>query len=204
MKIGRNKKIFFIATLILVLIVGTYLTLNNGYTSFDFNVLSIIRKTIYPNKIFILFTKLGNPSSYIYILIAISIYLIYKKKYRLLVALIFSVLFSAGLMKILKFIFQRERPFEFFTYSEGGYSFPSGHSISSAAFYLTIAQIYYNKYKNKVITLFISLIPFIIGLSRLVLGVHWPTDVIFGLLLGFSISLISADIYIKNKELKNE
>ena len=204
MKVSKNRKIFFVVTLVFMILAGIYLTSSKGYKRFDFDVLSFIRKSIYPSEFFIFFTKLGNPSSYFYMLIPIAIYLIYKKNYKLLFVLIFTVVFSASTMKILKMIFQRQRPFEFFTYIENGYSYPSGHATSSAALYLTIAQIYYYKYKNRILTFLVALIPFIIGLSRLVLGVHWPTDVIFGLLLGFSISLISVDLYISNKEVKYE
>ncbi|MCR4675687.1 MAG: phosphatase PAP2 family protein [Sphaerochaetaceae bacterium] len=62
-----------------------------------------------------------------------------------------------------------------------GYSFPSGHSCSSASLYGSIANLYRKKWLSIVcITLII-----LVGVSRVYLCVHWPLDVICGLAIGF-------------------
>ncbi len=64
-----------------------------------------------------------------------------------------------------------------------GFSFPSGHSTHSATEYGSIAR--YKK--NKMLTFFAYLIPFSVGLSRIVVGAHYPTDVLAGWILGLFI-----------------
>lgn len=73
-----------------------------------------------------------------------------------------------------------------------GYSFPSGHTGSSFAAAFTIY--YYNKKKGILALILASLI----GFSRMYLSVHYPTDVLAGLILGYLSSLVALKI-IKNK-----
>ena len=64
-----------------------------------------------------------------------------------------------------------------------GYSFPSGHTSNSSSMYFSLPM--YKK--NKWLLAIGILIPFVIGLSRVCLGVHYPTDVIVGWLLGAAV-----------------
>ncbi len=195
--------VFFVIVLAFVAGMGIYFS-KVEYNAFDFYILSNIRKLIYPSMFFVLLTKLGDTSTYFILLAPVAIYLIYKRNYKLLFTLFFAVLAATISMKIFKHIFQRERPFEFFVYMQGGFSYPSGHSTVSAALYWTLAKLCVINKKSKFVTAIFIVIPFLIGLSRLVLGVHWPTDVLIGLLLGFSISLLSVEIYKNFGELNNE
>ena len=61
-----------------------------------------------------------------------------------------------------------------------GYSFPSGHSSGAAALYGSIAV----RGRKRVLTVLGVLLPFLVGLSRVVVGAHYPTDVLAGWLLG--------------------
>ena len=61
-----------------------------------------------------------------------------------------------------------------------GFSFPSGHSTNSAALYGALPQLG----KSRVLRVLAVLLPFAVGLSRVALGVHYPTDVMTGWLLG--------------------
>lgn len=76
-----------------------------------------------------------------------------------------------------------------------GYSFPSGHSMISAAFYGFLIYLIYKKVKNKKlkITLIIvlSILIVSIGISRIYLGVHYTSDV----LAGFTVSVSYLIIY---------
>ena len=89
---------------------------------------------------------------------------------------------------LIKVIIARPRPEINKLVTETGYSFPSGHSITSMVFYgylvyLTYKYINNKKIKIPLIIFLILLIP-TIGLSRIYLGVHYASDVLCGFLLG--------------------
>ena len=100
------------------------------------------------------------------------------------------------LNQILKAILQRPRPSEYII-KETGYSFPSGHSMVSMAFYGYLIYLIYNNIKNKnlkiTLILILSLLIFLIGLSRIYLGAHYVSDVI----AGFTISIAYLIIFTK-------
>lgn len=76
----------------------------------------------------------------------------------------------------------------------GGYSFPSGHSSSSASTYLGAAFAYKDK-KIKWLWIFAIVMPVLVALSRNYLGAHYLTDVICGLALGVGVVLLAMWLY---------
>ncbi|WP_050615272.1 phosphatase PAP2 family protein [Bacillus testis] len=89
---------------------------------------------------------------------------------------------------MLKNMIQRERPDIFPIIEESGYSFPSGHSMGSLIFYATLAiilaKISRRKWVDSIIIAFFVLLVLAIGISRIYLGVHYPSDVIGGYTAG--------------------
>jgi undecaprenyl-diphosphatase len=82
-----------------------------------------------------------------------------------------------------KAIVQRPRPVPFFSVLPETWSFPSGHSLESAAVYWTIAALLVSQaptHARRAIVSSLALLPFIVGISRIYLGVHYPTDVFAG------------------------
>lgn len=108
---------------------------------------------------------------------------------------IFSNLFFVTVLnQLLKRILQRPRPTEFRIVEETGYSFPSGHSMVSMAFYGYLIYLIYKYVKNKyikwsLITL-LSILICSIGVSRIYLGVHYTSDVLAGFLISISYLII--------------
>ncbi len=85
----------------------------------------------------------------------------------------------------LKVSFERVRPDPFFdTPLPASYSFPSGHALYAACFYGVLAWLITARIENKslriLIWLIAALLALLIGLSRIYLGVHYPSDVIAG------------------------
>lgn len=98
------------------------------------------------------------------------------------------------LNQLFKFILQRPRPTEYRIINEVGYSFPSGHSMVSMAFYGLLIYFIYKYAKNKYIKwisiILLSLLIIMIGISRIYLGVHYTSDVIAGFLVSISYLII--------------
>ena len=92
--------------------------------------------------------------------------------------------------QLLKRIVERPRPEGFRIVEELGYSFPSGHSMVSMAFYGLFIYFIYEKVKNKYIKwtsiILLTLLIVLIGISRIYLGVHYASDVLAGFLLSIS------------------
>ena len=109
--------------------------------------------------------------------------------------------------QVIKHIVRRPRPNVLRLVEEDGYSFPSGHSMVSMAFYGIIIYLVYknvtNKYLKWTLITLLSLLILSIGFSRIYVGVHYFTDVVGGFLLGLAYLIIYINIY--NKKVgKNE
>ncbi len=98
------------------------------------------------------------------------------------------------LNQIVKLIVHRSRPDGYRLIAESGYSFPSGHSMTSMAFYGFLIYLTYKFIKGKSLKWFIcivlSLLIILIGYSRIYLGVHYASDVIAGNLISISYLII--------------
>lgn len=100
-----------------------------------------------------------------------------------------SILYTAIFLNImLKFLYGRPRPEMNPLVIENSFSYPSFHAMISFVFYSAVAYFFYKETKNIALTIFISIIfgilIFLIGYSRVYLGVHYPSDIIAGYLAG--------------------
>ena len=99
--------------------------------------------------------------------------------------------------QVLKNIVQRPRPEGFRLISEVGYSFPSGHSMVSMAFYGLCAWMVWNYERDRIMRwaccLAFAFMIVVVGISRVYLGVHYATDVI----AGFCVSIAWIALYTK-------
>ncbi len=143
-----------------------------------------------PVTVFFLWvTILGAWQVWIFILAGVSLILFASKYERFIVPLWVAVLGSQLVGLISKHEVHRLRPEGIAVYVERSFSFPSAHAILAVALYgfLTyIAMHAARKWRHKIYLFFIGLtIIFLIGLSRLYVGVHYVSDVWGGYLLGF-------------------
>lgn len=138
-----------------------------------------------------LITEFG--SVVILVFIATILFIVIKNK-KIGLSIFFNLAIIGALNQILKNIVQRPRPTEYRLIDQSGYSFPSGHSMASAAFYGFLIYLIYKKIKNKVlkntIISVLALLIFLIGISRIYLGVHYTSDVLAGFLISISYLMI--------------
>ena len=153
-------------------------------------------------------TKLGGAT----VLITLSIiFLIVIKNKKIS----FSIVANLGIITILnillKNIVQRPRPTEYRMISETGYSFPSGHSMVSMAFYGFLIYLIYKNIKNTKLKwsliIILSFLIVAIGTSRIYLGVHYTSDVLAGFMISISYLVIYTSVikkFLLEREKKNE
>lgn len=175
----------FIAVFILFSIIGSLY--NNEIISIDVFMHDLVVNNLRSDGltfIMLFITNFCNPI--ILILLSLVILLICKDK-KMGLIIIINLLVSILLNIIFKGIIQRDRPLEDFLITESGYSFPSGHSMVSMAYYGLIIYFIYKKIKAKrvrnVLMILIGLLILAIGFSRIYLGVHFASDVIGGFLI---------------------
>ena len=123
---------------------------------------------------------------------------------------IINLAIAGALNQLLKRIIQRPRPTEYRLIEENGYSFPSGHSMVSAAFYGFFIYLIFKYVKNKHVKCISITLLSLIGTSRIYLGVHYTSDVLAGFLISISYLVIFTSIVndyldpIENKKPKQD
>lgn len=112
--------------------------------------------------------------------------------------LLFTFLFAFVVIKSMKYSIDRTRPFDEDTTVEqlveiDTPSFPSGHTLESAAMATTVVLLFMNKALWAVAISWSMSVAF----SRILLGVHYPSDVLAGIILGILVSLICHWIFLR-------
>ena len=134
-------------------------------------------------------TALGGPTVTWLVILSVTGYLLLETKYR--DALVVFVTSASGdlVNHAIKDVFSRPRPTVVPHLRDAfASSFPSGHSMESAIVYLTLAAVVMRIVKGRITKAYCFglaiLITFLVGVSRVFLGVHYPTDVIGGWIIG--------------------
>lgn len=158
--------------------------------AFDKSILLWIHSYANPNldNLMLFITQLGNPTVVV-ILAGVTILTLLWRRYRLEAIIFVLTCLGAFILNTgLKLFFSKVRPQLWKQLIvETSYSFPSGHALGSIVLYGFIAYLlatHYHKY-SKIIYFIAVILIGAIGLSRLYLGVHWPTDIIAGYGVGF-------------------
>lgn len=179
--VGFAGIIFFLIALILVL---------SGHAS---SIDDPIRYAFYSmrhdglNDVISVFTLAGNWQAIIAVCVIFLVIPYTRKSIGLPLSIGNAVVLLTN--KTIKYIIHRARPdISLFLISEDGFSFPSGHSISSMYTYGLLLYFVVTNVKNTawkiVLTIVLTVLMFGIGLSRIFVGVHYPTDVLAGWSLG--------------------
>lgn len=160
-----------------------------------YNIIVLKLRTESLTKIMGILTNFGG--AYMLIGLAIMITIFSKNKKTAFIIdlnLIIITIFNL----ILKNIIQRPRPEGYRLIAESGYSFPSGHSMISMAFYGLIIYMIWKTMKNKklrnIVCVLITILVILIGISRIYLGVHYASDVIGGFVVSIAYLIVYVSI----------
>lgn len=135
-------------------------------------------------------TELGDFYGYVALTIICTIFFFLKfRNWRYVLEMVF-VLVIAGLSNsALKQVINRARPDVDQLVSVATLSYPSGHAMSAISFYGFLIYLVYNIKMRKIfkvaLIFFFSIMIFLIGISRIYLGVHFPSDIAGGFIAGF-------------------
>jgi undecaprenyl-diphosphatase len=135
------------------------------------------------------FTALGGVGVLAFLTFAVIGFLLLERRKRAALLILAAVGGGLLLSTLLKEVFSRPRPD---LVPHGSYvytaSFPSGHSMMSAATYLTLGALLARVQPRRRLKIYILcvaiLLTLVVGFSRVYLGVHWPTDVLAGWSVG--------------------
>lgn len=163
-----------------------------GTDAFDTAIRSFVNDLSSPavTSAFRQLTDLGSPRLLVPFTMAAAAGFLWVRRRRAAILIVVTMLGVVFLDHSLKLVFQRTRPVPFFGLeTPSSYSFPSGHSLASFCFYGALAALLAVRTRRLVLRVLIwisgAAVILTVGLSRIYLGVHYPSDVLAGYAAGF-------------------
>lgn len=194
-----------------IIITMMILEINNVFDTFDKNITRFIvdhRGSKYGFIYWVsrILTELGNYFVFIALFIGFGFY--FKWDYRLWYLLIIGII-GISLNYGIKLIVDRERPLEAYRWmKETSASFPSSHSAISTVVYLNLFLVSKRTIKNDILRRIIMIscivIMIIVPITRMVLAVHYFTDILGGVVVGLFVTILGEILYLHNKTVTNE
>ena len=160
---------------------------SHNILAFDSAIISYVQGLETPTLTAIMkfFTFIGSGNA-IFVIAVVVMFFLYMVLHHRSELLFFSIviIFTSILNQMLKDFFHRARP-DFHRLVEiGGYSFPSGHAMSAMAVYGALAFLLWRHIPTRlgrtILIILSAIMIFMIGISRVYLGVHYPSDIIGG------------------------
>lgn len=142
-------------------------------------------------------TMLGDPNLLYSCAACFALYLAIRKQFGTLILIAMVTFISYTLVTLMKETFLLSRP-ELLVQPFSGYSFPSGHTVGATVYFGLIASFLAQEQPPKKRWPYYGtalLLSIIVGMSRVLLGVHWLSDVVCGILLGISIVALARLAY---------
>lgn len=163
----------------------------------------LLWRSVWLTPIMIFFTRLGDDQiAYPFVALTILLLLICRRV-REAGLMLFTLLVSAILNTGIKELVGRMRPLDYQLVIETDFSFPSGHAMNSIVYFGLLTFLVLKHIKSEVWRRWLISLAFVfsfmMGVSRIYLGVHYFSDVVVGYLLGAII--VSIAIWIGNKRI---
>lgn len=201
-----NKKnlILLISAIIMLIlsIVWTILVSNNIFYNIDNTIVNfVVNNRGNKNNILYYICRILTEIGFIYFIIPVIIVILILCKFDLKsFILAIGTLFQFIINTIIKNIIKRPRPDKLYHWmNESSFSYPSGHSMTSCFMYgFIIFIIIKSNFKNKtkiILSIISTLAILTVGFTRIILSVHYFSDVLGGFLWGVSLILFSVIIY---------
>ncbi|MDG5788035.1 phosphatase PAP2 family protein [Evansella sp. AB-P1] len=194
-----NKRLLVLMFICLLIFFSiTFLSLfNDGFTLDDL-VMTWVSASISPLLIEFMswITKIGSGETIVLLTIAMTGFLIIKKDWFHSIYLIVLIVGGIVFNLLLKIGFQRERPGEMsnievfgYSFELASYSFPSGHTMRTVllfSFFIYLTYLYVKKPGWKILFYFICIFIIIgVSASRVILGEHFPSDILAAVSISF-------------------
>ncbi len=191
----KKSKIIAISVLAVIFVSVMVLALTGVIESFEPTLHTLLNPKAQIGEFMHSFTVFGDTILDVF-LIAVLVFLPFTTK-QVGIPVASSAIVSTILNKVIKAVVARPRP-ENMLLEVGSYSFPSGHAMNNAAIYIAIMMCLLPLCKTKtqkgiVIAIF-TLIPLIIGVSRVYFNVHFASDVVCGWCLGAIVALVMTEL----------
>ncbi|MDW0109927.1 phosphatase PAP2 family protein [Sporosarcina aquimarina] len=173
---------------------------NGTIERFDTAIISIVQGAEAPGltSVMKVFTTIGSTKTVLAISAVTLGLLLYFRQKAQTILFVIVIGGTAALNLVLKLFFQRTRPDLNRLIEISGYSFPSGHTMMATSLYVILAFILWKNAKNSGRVLFVIGAFIMIGMicvSRIYLGVHYPSDIVGGISASTFWLLITTSIY---------
>ena len=179
-----NKRKSFIILFTILFVITIILIKTNIINSFDeyiYNLVTIKQTDILTN-IFKIITTFGSTAFIISLCAFWLVFFIILKKKNKGILITSCLIISTIMNNVIKIIIRRPRPEVLKLVIEKTFSFPSGHMMASVSMYGFLLYLLLKSNLNKKIKwsigIFLSILPIIIGVSRIYLGVHFASDIL--------------------------
>ena len=201
----KKFRIIIVCLCLLLFSVILFNVCKYGVLDIDNNVYNFISKNIMNDTLSSILKVVTHLGGVAFIVLLGVLCFMFCKKNRWFIT--FDLVGCTVINQTIKHIVRRPRPNVLRLVEESGYSFPSGHSMISVAFYGLVIYFVYkninNKYLKWALISLLSLLILTICFSRIYVGVHYFTDVVGGFFLALAYLIVY--IYIYNKKvIKNE
>jgi len=194
MQMKRYRHLYMLLIVLLVcFVVLSFSYETSCIDQFDHVISNYIQsfRNEYFTAYFVWMSYIGSKKVYFPVMFILFTYFLIRRRYMTAILLMINFYGSRYLNYILKAWYERTRPDISQLVTATGYSFPSGHAMNAVAFlgfiaYITITEHRLQLYQKLLLIVIACFLIFSISISRIYLGVHYPSDILAGWAAGGS------------------